>query len=352
MSNRPAKLSLCAFRAGEFAAPSEGLPTRLVVCPWGTHDVGSRGKVIVDERSVAAFAAGQKRLGRDGLVAGDFDHNTVEGTAAFAAEAEPRKVAAWGRVSIEPGVGIVVDGLTYTPEGKAALEGGHYQDISPAVVRNDEGVVLGLHSFAFCRHGQIENFTISLAAAKGAVATALTALTALTDDSATPMKPTPELLALLAALGTTLAEDADERAVASALDAAAEKVVEMQTLAAKSKEKPDAMSAKVDALSAKITAIESERDELKRAELMRQAAAEGKIIPLSAETLNVTPLNVLADIVAQAKAGQVPVKPLTPSKEGKKGGDVDAFSADQLATFARFGLTQDEVKKYAPAKAA
>lgn len=334
-------LTLCAFRAAGVAAEAP-LPTRLVVCPWGSHDVGSRGKAIVNERTVRAFAAVQDVLGRDGKVAGDFDHNTVEGTPAYAAESEPRKVAGWGTAKIEPGVGIVVEGFSYTATGQDALEGGHFQDISPAVVRDDDGTVLGLHSFAFCRHGQIKDFTISLAAAKGAVATALTALTALTDDS-TPMKTTPELLALLAALGTPLAEDADESAVASALAAAAEKVVEMQTLAAKSREKPDAMSAKVDALSAKITAIESERDELKRAELMRQAAAEGKIIPLFAETLKVTPLNVLEDIVKQAKPGAVPTGAFKQTAE--KGVKVDALSAESLATFERFGITRDELEK-------
>lgn len=351
MSHRRPTLTLCALRAAGLAIETP-LPTRLVVCPWGTQDVGSRGRVIVDERTVAAFAAHQKTLGRDGLVAADFDHNTVEGTASYSAEAEPRKVAGWGTVTVEPGVGIVVDGLRYTPEGKAALEGGHYQDISPAVIRDADGVVLGLHSFAFCRHGQIENFTISLAAARGRTHSALSAFAA--DLSPSSMKPTAELIALLAALGITLDNDAEDSAIAAALTEGASKITEMvSAMGAGYKKEPEAMSvltAKVDALTVQIGKIEGERDTLKREQLLARAAAEGKVIPLSADSIKVTPLTVLEDLVNQAKPGQVPTGTL--KKAAEKGGEVEAFSAESLATFDRFGLTADEVKQLTATKAA
>jgi phage I-like protein len=343
----PKHLELCAFRAAGLSMEG-GLPARLVVVPWGAHGVGGRGSVIVDDRTVAAFSAGQQKLGRDGLVAGDFEHNTVEGTATFNAEKEPRLVAAWGKASIEPGVGIVVEGLSYTPEGEAALKGGHYQDISPAVIRDKTGLVLGLHSFAFCRHGQIENFTIDLAAAKGALATALSALAESYSPESNPMKPTAELLSLLSLLGIEIETEADEAATAAAIAGATEKVKAM--IEAKPADvEVDDMSAKITALSADVTALKSERDELKRAELVRQATAEGKVIPLSAETLKVTPLNVLADIIAQAKPGQVPMQSQQAAGEAAEAAKPEAFTPEQIEVFARFGLKPEQVAQK-PAK--
>lgn len=352
-------LTLCAFSAGGLDVSGGTLPTKLVVCPWGSRDIGARGKVIVNDKTIAAFAASQKLLGRDGKVAGDFDHNTVEGTVVFLADKEPRHVAAWGIAQVERGIGITVTDLTYTPEGKAALEGGHFQDISPAVVRDGEGVVIGLHSFAFCRHGQIDGFTIEQAAATGSLKAKLTALTA-SDDiktalteafqtalSPTPMKPTPELIALFTALGMTLAADADEATVTTALKDAVAKIE------AAAKKAPDAMSADMQAIEGRVTALstevktlQGERDELKRAELIRQATAEGKIIPLSAETLKNTPLDVLADIVKQAKPGEVPLNAHQTGKETK--GSVEAFSAASIARLEAMGLKPEDVAKYAP----
>lgn len=342
-------LNLCAFAVGGLELSGGKLPERLVVCPWGSHDVGSRGKVIVNDKTLAVFGANQKLLGRDGRIQGDFEHNTVEGTEAYKADKEPRLVVTWGDARVEPGIGVTVSGLTYTPEGKAALEGGHYQDISPAVVRDKDGVVIGLHSFAFCRHGQISNFTIGAASAGAALKARLTALSASfpdpTDSETAPMKPTPELIALLALLGVTLAAEADEAATATALKDAAAKVEA-------AKKPPDAMSAEVntkfDALSAKIEKIEAERDELKRAEILREAAAEGKVVPLSAEVLKATPLDVLRDIVKNAKAGEVPLQKTETGKEAK--GSVEAFTAEGKDVLAKLGLTPEDVEKYAPEK--
>lgn len=348
-------LALSAFSVGGLPVSGGKLPDKLVVCPWGARDIGHRGQVVVNELTVSAFAAGQKALGRDGLVAGDFDHNTVEGTETFKADKEPRLVASWGKAVVEPGIGIIVTDLTYTPEGKAALEGGHFQDISPAVVRNKEGVVIGLHSFAFCRHGQIEGFTIEAAAATGQLKAKLTALSASLSpqESDSTMKPTPALIALLAALGTTLAADADEATLTKALEDTTAKVN-----AAKEEEKPEieGMSAKITELTGQITtlsadmkAVKDERDQIRREALMQQAAHEGKVIPLSAEVLKVTPLSVLEDLVKTAKPGEVPTQSQQHgSSKGEGEGKVEAFSAESLARFEAMGLTQEDVAKYAP----
>lgn len=338
-------LNLCAFRVAGLEATGGTLPARLVVAPWGTHDARKRGKVIVNEVTAAAFAASMQALKRADRVALDFDHNTVEGTAAYQAEKEPRLVAAYGVPAVEKGVGIVLTDLQWTPEGKAALEGGHFRDLSPAVFRREDGTVYALHSAGLCRHGEIDGLTIEAATAPAQLAPFFAALsTSLEIEIKQPdMKPHPALIALLAALGVTLTAEADEAAVEKALTDAAAKVDSL------SKAPPAAMSAEVkatiDTLSADVATIKAERDELKRAELIRQAQAAGKVIPLSAEAIKSAPLSILEDIVKTAKAGEVPIGRRTPT--GEPGKDKpEAFSAEQLEVFAKMGVSEEDVRKH------
>ncbi len=343
-------LTLCAFRAEGFALSggTRSAPTRLVVAPLGSHDARGRGKVIVSAATLEGFAERQMAAKLGTRLALDFEHETVPGTPAYAASQEPRNIAAWATCSAVPGEGLVYHDIEWTPMGLRAWKRKLFQDISPAVFRRADGTVIALHSAALCRHGEIDGLTISAAAAGPQLAPFFAALSAsLPESESAPMKPTPELIALFAALGMTLAADADEAAVTTALKDATAKIE------AAAKKAPDAMGADMQAIKGEITALstevktlQGERDELKRSELMRQAAAEGKIIPLSAETLKVTPLSVLEDIVKTAKAGEVPLAATQTGKEVK--GSVEAFSADSVARLEAMGLKPEDVAKYAP----
>lgn len=340
-----APLTLSAFRAGSVSVAaggenSDAPPSRLVIAPLGRHGARDRGAVIVDATTLDGFEARQNAAKIGMRVALDFNHNTVPGTAAFAAEPEPRRVAAWGHLQAVAGVGIVLTALEWTPSGLAAWADKSFQDISPAVFRRADGTVLAVHSAGLCQHGELDGLTIEAAAAAAQLAPFFAALSASLElEIEAPMKPHPALIALLAALGVTLAADADETATETALKAAAEKVDALP--------KPEAMTAahttEITTLAARLKVIEDAEVERQRAAIVAAAGLEGKIIPLSAETLKLTPLNVLTELVSQLKPGAVPLNRTTPNGEKAKE-TPEAFSAESIETFARFGLTPEQVK--------
>jgi phage I-like protein len=343
MSKTAAALSLCSFRAAGVDAFQAGqdLPTRLVVAPWGTHDARGRGKVIIDETTLSAFSASQKALRLDDQVALDFDHNTVEGTPAFKADKEPRLVAAFGTPSVEHGVGIILSDLRWTPEGIAALTGGHFQDLSPAVFRRADGTVFALHSAGLCKHGEIDGLTI--AAGSGLLSPQFAALSASLPQPI-PMKHSDALIALLLALGVTLAPDADEATTEAAFKSAAEAVDKMKT---ETEIEISPLSAQVTALTAQVQAMQATRDTDAKTALVSAASAAGKVIALSADQILVTPLSVLQTLVDAAKPGEVPLTRLTTEKE-IVATTPEAFTATDSEIFARFGLTAADVALYAP----
>lgn len=198
-----------------------------------------------------------------------------------------------------------------------------------------------MHSAAFCRHGELDGLTISAAAAGKSLAPFFAALSASTNPPAKPMKPTAELIALLAALGVTLAADADEATTTAALISATSKASEMG-------EKPSAMSAietRLTTLSAEVKKVSDERDDMKREQLVTRAGLEGKVLPLSAEMIKLTPLNVLEEMVNKAIPGVVPLGRKTPTIEDQ-GDKPDTLSAEGIAVFTKMGLTEEDFKKY------
>jgi hypothetical protein len=139
-----------AFAAG---ASRGAPPSRLKILPWG-ESATTRGPVVVDDTAARALPAAQARVNMR-RVALDFQHNTVPGTEAFAAAQEPRPVAAFGSVEIEPGVGVFLDRLEWTPAGAEAFAAGNYPDLSPAVVLDGARRVALVHSAALVRNGAI-----------------------------------------------------------------------------------------------------------------------------------------------------------------------------------------------------
>lgn len=339
--------SLVAFRAG--AAPAVAAeadaPTRLIVAPWGSHDARERGKVIIGQRTLEAFDASQRALKLD-RVAIDFDHNTVPGTEAYKASQEPRKVAGFGRAVIEDGVGIVLVDIEWTPEGLEALRGGHYPDLSPAPYRDPAGNVVGLHSVGLVRHGELDGLTLEWAKNAGKLLlSSLTALAAVAPETSLSdnQKLMKNLLSkLLAAIGITLPEDADDAALETAVTEGAAK---LEAMMAKPKEevKPDAMSAEVKAIRDELAAFRAERESEKRQALVDAATRDGKVIPLSAEDIAKLPITVLSAMVDKLPANQVTTERKT-AKVQPNGDKPDTFDAETLAMAERLGVTLDELK--------
>lgn len=149
-----------SFRILPLHALSAGtLPRRMKLFGWGSNDT-TKGSVVLNEVTRGAFAANQRRLGRE-RVAVDFEHNTVEGAPEYARSKEPRPVAGFGAPRLIPGDGLYLEGIVATPEGERNVA--NYEDISPATWLADDGTLLGLHSVALCRAGAVFNLTLAAA---------------------------------------------------------------------------------------------------------------------------------------------------------------------------------------------
>jgi hypothetical protein len=127
------------------------LPRRIQLLKWGVND-STEGPVIVNERTVEAFAATQRKIGRERAPL-DFEHNTVAGTPEFLRTQEPRAIAAMGTPVVIPGSGLFLECLNYTPQGESFAA--HYEDVSAAPLMTQDGVVVGLHSAALTRSGAV-----------------------------------------------------------------------------------------------------------------------------------------------------------------------------------------------------
>lgn len=349
MSRRSTSLQLCALRVGGVDA-TVAAPSRLLVLPLGRHDARQRGPIVCSAETLSGFVAAQKAAKLDGRLALDFEHNTVPGTPAYLAEREPRAIAGWAE-AVPTAAGLEYQNVEWTPAGLQAWKDKAFQDLSPAVFRREDGTVIALHSVALCRHGELDGLTIEAAAAPASLSGSFAALSALLGSKPTEsvlihkpvtlsatMKPTPALIALLAALSVTLSDTATETDVEAALLEGAKKIDGMK----KTTPEPEGMSARLDALTTQITDLTARAEGAERDALLQSARAEGKVIPLTADALKLTPLSVLRELVTAAKPGEVPVGSQVPN--GDKGKAPEAFSAESIAVFAAYGLTPDEVK--------
>lgn len=148
-----AKLLTCSGLKNE-ASASKNLPSRLKVLNWGVNKT-LKGDITVDERTMKVFSQVQEKMGWD-TIALDYEHGTVPGTTAYKESAEPRPVAAHLNCSIVENDGLYCDVKDWTPSGK--LNAKNYADLSPsplAIEMGDENVLIGCHSVALTQHGAV-----------------------------------------------------------------------------------------------------------------------------------------------------------------------------------------------------
>ena len=131
--------------------PPRDLPTRIKLLSWGVNP-STEGDVIVDDRTVAAFASMQHKIGRERAPL-DFEHNTVPGTPEYERSQEPRPIAAMGTPVVIPGEGVFLEQLSYTTTGETTAR--DFEDVSAAPLLNKSRVVVGLHSAALTRTGAV-----------------------------------------------------------------------------------------------------------------------------------------------------------------------------------------------------
>lgn len=336
------------FRSGPLGIEKDKpLPSRMVVMPWG-ESVINKGEILrVNETTLRELPANQARVNFD-RVALDFNHNTVEGSKAY--QGEPAKVAAYASPAVVAGEGLVYEDIQYTPEGEAALRGGHYIDFSPAVKTNSAGEVTFVHSTAICRQGQIRGLSIFSAADPFG------------DDhnpnDKNTMDPKKLLLTLLC-----LSADASDTEIEAAAKKAGELPDTLQTLSAT----VDAQADTIKTLSADLKTLQGkaetvsldaaaadqlktlsaqvadlvERDEYReRSAIKNEAIAQGKIVPLSAEKME---LEAFRTLCSELPADQVPVERRTPEHIKVLSSQPDS-GADVVR--GALGISEDDWEKH------
>lgn len=300
-------LALIAYTA-KFA---DSLPTEIKLLNWGANAT-RKGTVRVGRKTLSLLPLSQKELGYD-RVAIDFEHNTVPGTEAYKESKEPRDVAAYGVPQVRENDGLYLVDIEWTPIGREMAR--NYADFSPAVKLDKTGEVLFLHSIALCRQGSVDGlraFSMELPVGGNGPSTM---------HNEEEQRIMDKILMALRKM-LKLADDADEAAVAAALEqnnlvAFSAQVGEIQknitTLSAaietlkkgapadgkQSDDKTAGLEAQIVALSASVKAVQDGMTQRDRQDLVSQAAREGKVIPLSAEQIAATPVETLRDVVSK-----------------------------------------------------
>lgn len=283
------RIPVTPFRISNGALASEDLPARLKILSWGRNQ-STKGDIVLDDTSVAAFAANQRALGYD-RVALDYEHGTVPGSPAYAESAEPRPVAGYATPVIVPGDGLYLDRIEWTPSGRASAK--NYADLSPAPKLDVDRRVVFLHSAALCRNGAVYDLSFFSAETK-------------TETPASDMSDLATVITKLDTLNTTL----------TALDTrlkAVEERKDITTLSVQADGKVTTLNvadlvARIAGVETKITAAQSAAENAEKATLISRFAADGKAPlgedgkPMSAETLQTFSAGELKRLLANTPA--------------------------------------------------
>ena len=283
-----------------------GLPQKMLVLPWGDNDT-TKGMVVCNATTMAQLPGYNAKMNWD-RPALDWEHCSVPGSPTY--KGEPVSIAGYAQLELVPGEGVYYLMSSWTADGIKYASGGHYADISPVVVCNDQNEVIGLHSAALCRHGATPGLVFLSAlpvgqhgsAAKQTPIQKPSKKNKAMADTAPPQTPEELFAALKGVLN--LGPDATAADVLTAMTKA--------LAAAKAEpdgdEGEDADKGDTKALSANILKltklVEDQGAQLKllssgvetgeRQQILAQAAREGKQVPATAaKTMDVANLKLL-----------------------------------------------------------
>lgn len=328
--------SISTFRAVRVEAGFD--PSKeFVVCPWGEVQT-RKGPVTVNEHTLAVFEANQKAERRD-KVAGDFNHNFLR----VPLKDHPVNVSGYFTVRCERGRGIIATLAHETPHMQAVRDGS-YPDISPAVERDANGVVEGLHSFAFCNQGEMAHPDLEI----------------FSIESPTPKTPTMTDTEMLCSLlsdltGETLAADASAETKMAALAKAKGAKAPPAEMNADANKELTALAVIVTDLKKTVDTFAAKDGERAVMSLIAAAQSAGKKIGLKPERLVLMGAEGAKEYLDTLTAGEV--KPdagsaanqnLEAANKGKPGkGDkvTDVFSADTLKMWRRNGIDPEDMLK-------
>ncbi len=302
--------------AVSLSADAAKLPRRIKILNWGDNPNCHGMRVNVGPLFVKCLNAAEYPYRK---VALDFEHNTFPGTAAYKESKEPRPVAGFGTIEAVEGEGVFITMSSWTPDGEKMAA--NYADVSAGAVTDDDGNLIAVASVALCRTGAVDGMDFVEAPLSGGVSSALSGIIN-QEGGLKPAAPIQKGTAmdykalLLKALG--LGEDATDEAIQAALAEKFEKkpTEEEQKAALHAivaKEVADAfkpIEEKVAALSAAAVAHE-------KADLIAEAAREGKVIALGADAVGKITVEDLKATIAKTPV-TVPLNAKTPTTMKEK----------------------------------
>ena len=321
---------LSAQAGGDDAAP----PTQLLVCPWGLTQTQD-GPILCDAATVKILPERQRTARADQITI-DFDHNTAFGKG----KGTPRDIAGYGTPKVVANEGIYLCDIRWTPTGKKYWA--NYQDISPAFLQQkDTGRVTFLDSVALTPRGMIEG--LGLFSAEDAAAPT---------HSPTPTKPPAismdheKLKKFLKSQGVAFSDTATPEELAALAEAAMEKLTGAEgpaEMSAETVRKLDALAAEVERLKSTDATRHQAGEDARKKEIIRQASAEGKVLPpdeviknMSAEDLQKT-----ADATPATVKGK-PGTGLNPANKGT-GEKAVTLSAEDKEIARQMGIPEEKM---------
>jgi phage I-like protein len=324
---------------GDDAAP----PTQLLVCPWGLTETLD-GPILCDADTVRILPERQ-RTARADQVAIDFDHATAFGKG----KGTPRDIAGYGTPKVVPNEGIYLCDIRWTPTGKKYWA--NYQDISPAFLQQkDTGRVTFLDSVALTPRGMIEGLGLFSA-----------------EDPAAPLEPdASDAPPLSKPTSNTITMDPDKikkfldsQKVAYPPDATPDDLAKLAEAALEKltgAEGPMEMSGEtgrlLKTLTAKVASLESAdatrtqaHEDARKAEIIRQASADGKVLPPDEVIKNMSAAHL--QLTADATPATVKGRPGSGLNPAQKGGEKEVtLTAEDRQVASQLGISEEMAKQF------
>ena len=308
--------------AVSLSADAAQLPRRIKVLNWGDNPNYHGKRVNVGALFVKCLNADTYPYRK---VALDFEHNTFPGTAAYKESKEPRPVAGFGTIEAVEGDGVYITMSSWTPDGEKMAA--NYADVSAGAVTDKEGNLVAVASVALCRAGAVDGMDFVEAPLSGGISSALSGI--INQGRAEPGhqdnqkgQQTMDYKALLLKL-LGLGEDATDEAIQAALDAAGKKPTQEEQDAALSAAVKAAVAEAVKPIEKKVAALSAAAVAHEKADLIAEAAREGKVIALGADAVGKITVEDLKATIAKTPV-TVPLNAKTPTnmKETAAEGEV------------------------------
>lgn len=313
------------FRSGAAA----DLPQRVKILNWGLN-IGrtTKARILVDDIVAATLSANQDAVAVD-RVPLDYEHQSHKAHPNYVPD--PRHSPGGGRIEVVPGDGVYLSGIEYTPNGVEFA--GSYADVSAVAHLDADGRPLWISSVALTQRGDLAGMEFAEHVA------ALSALSPASQTSYRTMETNKETtyreaLIKLLSLKPDESGTVSEEALAAAIAAMGEKAPQPA--------KPE------DTEEAESVAMSARLDRIERSQLIERASREGKVVPLSAEEIEKTPVAVLSSMIARLAPGEIPLGNAQKSTE-RPGEKVVALSADEASAARQLGLTAEEYRAANPA---